>query len=907
MKLKRFLMSFFFVTLACVVASCTPNTSSDNTSSGNTSSSNTSSSNTSSGNDDSNDISSSTSENVSDDDYFNNFKPVLRFSVASDVHIENSKTTKDDRLRQMIEVSYELAGESDIGYDNLDAILFAGDIADTGTTYEFNRFKKILDENVNDGTEVLTTLGNHEFFTSPSQTVARYLSVFEDSEEDEHKVINGFHFISVCPTDGNSYSNDKVEWLEEQIAVAEKEDMDKPIFVITHHAVLETVYGTIGANWGSNAFKNVLENHPQVVNFAGHSHFPIADPRSLHQGDFTTVNTGSLAYYELGINGLVMHDIYPTNKNGAYSTSRTSNIESGDFQIIEVDKNGSMRLIGYDLISNQKIFTRYIKYPVNSENIKTQEELAELEPVPMFLEENNVAVEKQSLKSITLSFDSAKSEGYIESYRALVYKNDKLVTKSYALACNFFFPNPDRIQMNISGLSENTEYNIEIYAVNAYGILSENYLEVTASTKSDKLENPLVFDAEFDENGCKDAVSNSYLETFGSPEVVYDEKLNRYVGNFDVGDAYVYRGIEDYYDYLNSSITIESLVNVKQFVSGDANFFSNLQAGGYGFELVGSTLSFVLNISGTYYYAKTTIKVDTWYHVVGTYDGLTMKLVVNGEVKDTVTVSGKIQLASEGTRFIGVGADSCFDGGVEHGCPSKIADAKLYFRSLTEDEIINSYNVYKDLIEEKQEEQQYPEELVDENGFKWLNGKINDKLTVGVKRDENNFYLKIHQVGSSNGEAVKVCFDVGSTDTGRRNGDWDSTLWLYGDLDWRFWHCNSDTSDSDVNIGKLSYSLADNAYDWWKAEGDSDWHVGLSYKVEKISETEVYYTLTISWEFFNKWAPVEVNSDSEIGIACRYKDEGDDWNHNGTSVDIYNPQTYVRIDKDLNTKKYSKE
>ena len=190
MKLKRILMSFFFVTIACVVASCTPNTSSDNTSSSNTSSSNTSSSNTSSsntssGNDDSNDISSSTSENVSDDDYFNNFKPVLRFSVASDVHIENSKTTKDDRLRQMIEVSYELAEESDIGYDNLDAILFAGDIADTGTTYQFNRFKQILDENVNDGTEVLTTLGNHEFFTNPSQTVARYLSVFEDSEEDE--------------------------------------------------------------------------------------------------------------------------------------------------------------------------------------------------------------------------------------------------------------------------------------------------------------------------------------------------------------------------------------------------------------------------------------------------------------------------------------------------------------------------------------------------------------------------------------------------------------------------------------------------------------------------------------------------------------------------------------------------
>ena len=307
MKFKRFFMSFFLVAIACVAASCRPNTSTGNTSTGNTSTGNISSSN-----DDSNDISSSTSENVSDEDYFNNFKPVLRFSVASDVHIEDSTTTKDDRLRQMIEVSYELAEESDIGYKNLDAILFAGDIADTGTTYQFNKFKQILDENVNDGTEVLTTLGNHEFFTNPSETVDRYLSVFEDSKEDEHRVINGFHFISICPTDGNSYSDDKVKWLEEQILIAEEDGKDKPIFFMNHHAVLETVYGTIGANWGSNAFKYVLKKHPQVVNFAGHSHFPIADPRSLHQGDFTTVNTGSLAYYELGINGLVMHDIYPT-------------------------------------------------------------------------------------------------------------------------------------------------------------------------------------------------------------------------------------------------------------------------------------------------------------------------------------------------------------------------------------------------------------------------------------------------------------------------------------------------------------------------------------------------------------------------------------------------------------------
>ena len=46
-------------------------------------------------------------------------------------------------------------------------------------------------------------------------------------------------------------------------------------------------------------FAEILKNYPQVVDFSGHSHVPINDPRSIHQKHFTALGTGSLSYFEL--------------------------------------------------------------------------------------------------------------------------------------------------------------------------------------------------------------------------------------------------------------------------------------------------------------------------------------------------------------------------------------------------------------------------------------------------------------------------------------------------------------------------------------------------------------------------------------------------------------------------------
>ena len=65
----------------------------------------------------------------------------------------------------------------------------------------------------------------------------------------------------------------------------------------THHAVKGTVYGS--ELWYTNDLDGILEEYEQVVHFSGHSHFPINDPRSIWQGDFTALNTGTLSYAEM--------------------------------------------------------------------------------------------------------------------------------------------------------------------------------------------------------------------------------------------------------------------------------------------------------------------------------------------------------------------------------------------------------------------------------------------------------------------------------------------------------------------------------------------------------------------------------------------------------------------------------
>ena len=92
------------------------------------------------------------------------FVPVLRFVVASDVHIRNNADaiTGHEQLAKLYETAYAYS-ESHSIYNKLDAMFFIGDNTQGGSEQQQTYFFNYLKEHTKEGTYALATMGNHEF------------------------------------------------------------------------------------------------------------------------------------------------------------------------------------------------------------------------------------------------------------------------------------------------------------------------------------------------------------------------------------------------------------------------------------------------------------------------------------------------------------------------------------------------------------------------------------------------------------------------------------------------------------------------------------------------------------------------------------------------------------------------
>ena len=285
---------------------------------------------------------------VSDEAYFADFEPVLRFAVASDVHVADINSKQEEqRLRDLFDVAYGYADNYD-GYTGLDAAFFVGDVSDRGTTYSLQKFFSIARRCTREGTTLHATMGNHEYYDSVTMAEYRFMKAGGYESTDAHMELGGYHFIFVSPDGkGKSYSKDKQEFLSAALEEAAKDDPTgcKPIFVFQHQPNSNTVYGST-TSWGVKELASILEKYPQVVDFAGHSHFPINDPRSIWQGEYTALNTGTLSYYEMDLAGAKGDYVFATDREGGWAEKATGERDAGQFYIVEVDKNHAIRVLG---------------------------------------------------------------------------------------------------------------------------------------------------------------------------------------------------------------------------------------------------------------------------------------------------------------------------------------------------------------------------------------------------------------------------------------------------------------------------------------------------------------------------------------------------------------------------------
>lgn len=388
------------------------------------------------------------------------FKPALRFIAASDTHILEDSYENDERIGRMLRLAYSVA-DSDPAYNALDAFLVAGDLTDDGTKDEFDRFAAAVNGSIREGTRFLGVVAkNHDGYKLRRKELRSYYTSVTGNDPDFNVVLGGYHFIglSASSNDMAHYDEGQLTWLKEQLDAAVAEDPDRPIFFMHHEPVRDTVYGSsFYDGWGITRFTSLLQQYPQVVDFAGHSHYPLNDPRSIWQGAFTAINTGAIKYSEFTVEGRRVY--HPAD---AYDTAAC--------WIIELDASHNMRLRGYDVNAGKQLCEEYMPNPADPANRDYTPARRKAASLPPVFEGAALTVETFAGGCTVTAPAAASADGMpVVLYRAYA-KNaaGTKVLKSWTLPCYYRAVEQNTVELKLNGLFPG-DYTVGVIAENAYG------------------------------------------------------------------------------------------------------------------------------------------------------------------------------------------------------------------------------------------------------------------------------------------------------------------------------------------------------------------------------------------------------------------------------------------------------
>ena len=386
------------------------------------------------------------------------FTPVLRFAVCSDIHLSGEEgDVNEARFRELFGFTERYSSNHEV-YKGFDAVMVCGDMTEWGREKEYEAFSRIISEECPEGTEMLVCMGNHEFIEQREgeceDAFVNYKK-YVNEETDTHTVINGYHFIGISYADTNESYGDKTEWLDAEIKKAIADTGDNPVFVYQHPHPTMTVYGSI--NWSSVSIRTVLSKYPQVVDFSGHSHYNAADPRSIWQGSFTALGTG-------GLTGLIGNNNYIDGNAG-------TTIESASFYIVEADAEGNVRLQLYDL-QNKAFYSECDYYLTNvadkSAHYYTWNNLKSFDTRPVFAEGEITAEINENGETI-ISFPDAKGYYDAQSYTVTVTKGIKTVYSGTVLS-DYVHAVDNGKSVNVGVLEDGT-YKVKVVPMSPYSKL----------------------------------------------------------------------------------------------------------------------------------------------------------------------------------------------------------------------------------------------------------------------------------------------------------------------------------------------------------------------------------------------------------------------------------------------------
>jgi hypothetical protein len=198
------------------------------------------------------------------------------------------------------------------------------------------------------------------------------------------------------------------------------------------------------------------------------------DPRSIWQGEFTALGCGTLAYFELEP-GMVYGSLPPNKENAC------------QYYVVEVHKNNSITIKGYDVITEQFFDFEYtIEEPSNKESFKYTSARKKAADLPVFAEDAKVTMESLESNKVKLTIPQATDGECIHSYRFDFYANGKLMKADSIWSEFYFLDMPETLTQEFRGLIAGTTYSVEVTAIDSWGKESEKKLTIEFTTPEEE-------------------------------------------------------------------------------------------------------------------------------------------------------------------------------------------------------------------------------------------------------------------------------------------------------------------------------------------------------------------------------------------------------------------------------------
>ena len=402
----------------------------------------------------------------------------LKIGLISDNHIDSDLENIYSKIKRK-NLKRALTTLKD---NKVQVIIITGDLVNSVKDEYYEEWLKIYNE-VYEKSEkpiLILTMGHSDYninLIGNKEKISREkFKQFFNQSTFGNIIINNYHFIKY----GNlEFENEKKvtgeKFLEEEIkkTINLSKEKNKPIFIISHLNILNTVYGS--EKKGQTKIKEILNKYNQIIFISGHSHYPLIDERSIHQKNFTSIQLQSTSFIKIEEN-------YENEVEDELGNNLTSYLNPMG---IIMNINETQILIQRVFLLENKIYNYnwIIKNPIFKSDFLYEENKRNLNIDSPYFDNNYNQInfyesEDNNLGKVKfVSFKQAKHKFFIHSY-LLIFENDIFKTELKYISDFYLFEKDrkDIITLRIKKLFDKGKYNLKIYAIDCFNQLSNNYL-----------------------------------------------------------------------------------------------------------------------------------------------------------------------------------------------------------------------------------------------------------------------------------------------------------------------------------------------------------------------------------------------------------------------------------------------